>query len=713
MKDLNIKFENCYGITKLEKKFDFSSSKVFAIYAPNGMMKTSFSRTFKDFSKGVDSRDFIFPENITIRKIDDENGQEINKEQIFVIEPLQPDFESEKVSFLLVNKDLKKEYDSIYLKLDDLKKELLKNLKTPSGLKTTIEDEILDAFQKDDFFEVLEEVENDYVDEKYLKFKDISYISIFNNTSYAFLNSSDVKISIADYLEKYEELIKKSNYFRNGFDSYNAENITESLEENLFFKAGHTVNLFDGNIKNEVFTAETLQLALDREKETILSDKDLKKKWDSFDKKFNKNKELRSLKDYIVKNKYIVPELGDLEILRKKIWLCYFKMYELQFKQILIEYKLGKETIKEIIEKAQKEETIWHHVISIFKKRFFVPFDLKIENQEDVLLKQSIPTIGFIFNGRDTTKENVMHVLSNGERRAFYILNVLFEIEARKKENIEHLLIIDDIADSFDYKNKYAIIQYLKEISEEQNFYLIILTHNFDFFRSLESRGVVKYDQCFMSYKNTNEVFLEKAKGIKNPFINDWKKDLSNPQKFISSIPFVRNLIEYTKGDKDPSYVLLTSILHKKIGSELIMTGDLDIIFNSLLGTNISSTNQKVFDLIYEEAEKCLLANEGINFENKIILSIAIRLKSEEIMISKINDSTFLSSLEKEYNQTTKLLNRYKTDFPKEISNIDLFEQVVLMTPENIHLNSFMYEPILDISDRNLICLFSELKKIS
>ena len=33
------------------------------------------------------------------------------------------------------------------------------------------------------------------------------------------------------------------------------------------------------------------------------------------------------------------------------------------------------------------------------------------------------------------------------------------------KEN--KLIIFDDIADSFDYKNKYAIIEYLKDIKDE------------------------------------------------------------------------------------------------------------------------------------------------------------------------------------------------------------------------------------------------------
>jgi hypothetical protein len=31
------------------------------------------------------------------------------------------------------------------------------------------------------------------------------------------------------------------------------------------------------------------------------------------------------------------------------------------------------------------------------------------------------------------------------------------------------------------------------------------------------------------------------------------------------------------------------------------------------------------------------------------------------------------------------------------------------MTPENIHLNSFMYEPILDMSDQHLRKLYTEV----
>ena len=40
---------------------------------------------------------------------------------------------------------------------------------------------------------------------------------------------------------------------------------------------------------------------------------------------------------------------------------------------------------------------------------------------------------------------------------------------------------------------------------------------------------------------------------------------------------------------------------------------------------------------------------------------------------------------------------------------IELFEEVSMMTPENIHINSFMFEPILDMDDYYLKKLYNDL----
>ncbi|AZD60972.1 hypothetical protein C4K18_2999 [Pseudomonas chlororaphis subsp. aurantiaca] len=42
-----------------------------------------------------------------------------------------------------------------------------------------------------------------------------------------------------------------------------------------------------------------------------------------------------------------------------------------------------------------------------------------------------------------------------------------------------------------------------------------------------------------------------------------------------------------------------------------------------------------------------------------------------------------------------------------------VLSQVNLMTPENIHLNSFMYEPILDMSALHLYDLYEKIKALS
>ena len=309
-------------------------------------------------------------------------------------------------------------------------------------------------------------------------------------------------------------------------------------------------------------------------------------------------------------------------------------------------------------------------------------------------------------------KDKLLAVLSNGEKKALYILNILFEMEARRNSARETLFVIDDIADSFDYKNKYAIIQYLKDMSDETNFRLIILTHNFDFFRTLRSR-FVPYSQCRMAQKDGDEVALIKAEGIVNPFVKDFKPNFfTKPIKRIASIPFIRNLLEYTRGDDDEDYGTLTSLLHWKSNSSLIKQIELDRIFGETFNESGQWENpdESVIECIFRAGDECLDAGASINFDYKIVLSIAIRLTAEKFMAEKIADVTFLDSIDK--NQTPVLLVEYKRRFPADTATQKIVDNVILMTPENIHVNSFMYEPILDMSDDHLRKLYRSVKKL-
>jgi hypothetical protein len=114
-----------------------------------------------------------------------------------------------------------------------------------------------------------------------------------------------------------------------------------------------------------------------------------------------------------------------------------------------------------------------------------------------------------------------------------------------------------------------------------------------------------------------------------------------------------------------------------------------------------------MIDMIRHEANECLKISDGINLENKVVLSIAIRIIAEKFMVEKIKDDNFVDSIKS--NQTPALLNKFKEKFSNDIGSIGIIQRVVLMTPENIHLNSFMYEPIVDMSDEHLKQLYKEV----
>lgn len=44
---------------------------------------------------------------------------------------------------------------------------------------------------------------------------------------------------------------------------------------------------------------------------------------------------------------------------------------------------------------------------------------------------------------------------------------------------------------------------------------------------------------------------------------------------------------------------------------------------------------------------------------------------------------------------------------------MNILEIVAMITPENIHLNSFMFEPILDMSLKYLYKIYNEIKLLS
>lgn len=711
---LNIKLKNCYGISLLENEIDFSEKNICSIYASNGTMKTSFAKTFVDLSRGEKPKDEIYPDRETICEIKTD-GSDLKKENIFVINPYDQEYKSDNISTLLVNQELKKKFDTEYQEIQKQKEGFLKSIQKLSGLKPQeIELEICNIFFQDErnkFFEALEGTEKEILNNEEAVYQDIKYNELFNDKTKQAIESSDFLSNIDNYVKKYNELLEKSNFFKKGvFNHTQASDIATQLDKNGFFKAEHTVML--NGRKEPVKTKNDLEKVITEEKNSILQDKKLQDEFEKLDKILKKNANIKNFRECLSNNPQIVSELSNPASFKAKLWKSYFKQDKNVFKDLLSKYAKSKETIKAIREQAQKEKGDWHKVISDFNNKFFVPFSLHVSNQVNVMLNNELPQIKFKFEDTDVGENKLLKVLSQGEKRALYILNILFEVKVRKNNSRDCLFVIDDIADSFDYKNKYAIIEYLKEIAGVDGFYLIILTHNFDFHRSvcgrLDMKGKETRKNVLNVVKTNAEIKLVEEIYQNNP-LKYWRNNLDKPNMLLASIPMVRNLFEYS--GKDTEFQRMTSFLHIQNDTNSLTLKNLKelyvLIFESQVVKKINNLDTFFYDLLIQECDR--IYNDE-KLESKIILSIAIRLKAEEFMILKIDNEEFINNISK--NQTVELFNEYKTLPNIKIKDIKVLEQVNLMTPENIHLNSFMYEPILDMNSDELIKLYKIIKRM-
>ncbi|MGL2675425.1 hypothetical protein ACQJ7E_00750 [Helicobacter pylori] len=711
-----INIENCYGIGKIQKtSLDFSQAKSCLLYAQNGVFKTSFAKSLTDLINNKMPKDNFYPNRRS--KIEIEfNGEKILKENVAVFHSYDEKFNSEdSVTTFMAKSELKQRYDSILSELEEKKKALLKSLKSGFNYEKEIE-----TIKNKNFYEILDnhltEIENS---EEHYSFK---YRDIFDKSEKVkdFVNKN--RDLIEQYFNKYQELLSQSKIFKHmnsgDFGTNHANDLKKALENDRFFKANHSLMIAEEEIKNYNKLSEIFE----EEKNKILNNENLKNSFANIEKAINANKELKAFKDAINRDNTLLTELLDYDSFRKKVLFSYLKQVIQNVKSLVNLYREKKPKIEEIIKQANKDQKEWESVIEIFNQRFLVPFKVELQNQKDILLNKDTAQFKFIFSDdnqdMNVQKEDLQKHLSGGEKRALYILQILFEIEARKRSDKTQLLVFDDISDSFDYRNKHAIIEYLNDLQECEQFKLLVMTHNFDFYRTLESRLSIPREQIKMIRKNdSREIIFENGGYLKSfiKYIRDSEKD----KDFFTLIPFVRNLIEYTnfQADKDSNYIKLTSCLHMKKDTKNIQIQEISKIFDSVFGTErkkkkIEEDNSKLyFQAIYDIAEEIYNDKDRnhIELQNKIILSMAIRLKAEEWMLNKLNKLN--QEFKSEKNQTRELYDAIKKELFDDEKRV--IQKVLMITPENIHINSFMFEPILDTPLDHLYTCFEEVKNLN
>ena len=131
MEKIKMELANCYGIQKMNHFIDYSNNNVAIIYAPNGTMKSSLAKTFKDLREGEEPRELVFG-RICNYSITDEAGLPINPNDIMVINPFDEEDFSEQ-GLLMANPKLRKKYISIHKGIDEKKEKLYEKIKEELG----------------------------------------------------------------------------------------------------------------------------------------------------------------------------------------------------------------------------------------------------------------------------------------------------------------------------------------------------------------------------------------------------------------------------------------------------------------------------------------------------------------------------------------------------------------------------------------------------
>lgn len=204
---------------------------------------------------------------------------------------------------------------------------MLSELSKLCGTKASIEKEISLTFTTSErnFFRALLRVQEEVpVQDDYLP-ANFPYDQFFDEKVKALFESQDVQKLLKDYIERQNELLEKSTYFKKGiFNYYNAGTVAKALADNGFFNANHglVMNVDD---PTEIKDVSELEALISKEKDSISSDPALKKKLLAIEKAITKNANVRGFEAYLSSHGDILAHLANYESFKEEVWKIYLR----------------------------------------------------------------------------------------------------------------------------------------------------------------------------------------------------------------------------------------------------------------------------------------------------------------------------------------------------------------------------------------------------
>lgn len=697
------KVENAFGIKSLHLNLE-NDKKMYQelIYSKNGSFKTSFSNTLYNLSNGT-------LENVFDRLTDEkaildisilENGKEIkNFDNRFVVfsreiyeqhSKLLSDYSSELETLTIdkknseyINELLTEETIEIKLQIDNYLKGTGLNFEILLDMFSNLEDGYLDRI-----IQLLNTIINHEA-------QDISEINIkkIYQKAYDIVDQSEFQSKISNYIQVLENKINAQLFDKN-FNENNCLQFINNVDKAKYLSETKSRGLF---LKDKVYyDIDEVKKIFEEEIKKISKDPEIIEQSKEITKLMGTAKESEFLKESIRKNPLLVKQLSAG---RKNILLSYLKSSSIDYNYWLEVIKKAKKELNNVLKIAQDKQTNFERAIEIYKNRFHPIFDIKIVNKAESMLGIKTPTITFYHNRYceiPVTETKLSQILSSGEKTTLNILKFIVEYENCKKYH--PFIILDDIVETFDYSNRYAFMEYINDLVN-LDVPTIVMTHNFEFYRTVSKR-IPKLRKSVASANSNGVVDIQTNNRINKNMENVLK--CSNVYDFFCAIPYLREiktiLLEDTK--------TLDSCLHYKENTSKLQIKDILLQFpsNAIKSLKIDG-NDIYMEKLFEITDN-LSGFDDFDIVKKTILSLSCRLLIERKIIA--NNFNLLTNINT--NQTAQLLDLYGE---KLFPNVKKYlEAVQLSTPEFIHANAFMYEPLIDINGKYLFELYNQIKKI-
>lgn len=696
------KMQNAFGIANLSLNDKDSYFFQDVIYSRNGTFKTSFSKTLYEISIGniseIYDRLSETKASLDIELIDKFGNRQSDLTNKFIVFS-RDIYESEHKKL----SDYSKEYELIAIDKEDkeyIEKLLFEYLEEPIFELKTICKKLDLNFDK--MIETIEPEGNNKVDklinifELIAQAKDndtskINFKNFFQKT-YDVIDDEKFKSSVTNYIDVYNKRLKEE-LFDDDFNENNCLDLIGSLKKLSFLSETKRRGII---IKgNQYYKIEEIEDVFNKAIEEISTDSQIIEANKTLLKNIGNTKEAKVLKKEIVNNPQLVQQLS---LGRKGAILSTLKNSEIQYDYWIQVLKNVKKEIAKLLEKVKSKGSIFDEALSVYINRFHPVFSIEIKNREESLLGLEVPT--FVFKHKRNTNVEIDEIklyelLSSGERTSLNIIKFLVEYLANKQNN--PFIILDDIVETFDYANRYAFIEYINDLVREGT-PIIVLTHNFEFYKTISNR--IKNLRNLEAHSINGKIYISKNSTLNKNIENILTID--SIEQLLFAIPYIREANVILKNNTQ----LFDSLLHYNQQTKKINLGQIKDLLGTNAKINIKLDNNKSYLETLKETVNKFKNIDDNNIVNKTILAMYLRIILEEKIIQE--DYSLLDGINNF--QLARLQDLYSTKLSDKTNN--LIEKVQLSTPEFIHGNAFMYEPLIDIEAKYLMEIKEELDKL-